>query len=241
MKKIFSRATLSGLLLAGMVACTHEESLSPAATNNQGNNTGGNGGGNNSGGICFQTQVLPLLQTHCAKSGCHDAATAEEDIVLDSYANIMASDDAVEPGNLRKSKIYEYITHTDPDKKMPPAPYPALNSGQVAIIAAWIEQGAQNTTNCGNGPCDSTVFTFAAEIQPIVQNNCVGCHSGTTPSGGHNFTTHSGLQAVALSGKLLAAVTHAAGAVPMPYNAAKLSDCNIAKIRQWVQSGAPNN
>ncbi len=242
MKKRLWYATLPGLIMAGMVACTHEENLSPAAANNnQGNNPGGNGGGN-SGGICFETQVLPLLQTNCAKSGCHDVATAEKDIVLDSYDRIMASNETVVPGNLGESKIYKYITHNDPDKKMPPAPYPALNSGQVALIAQWIQEGAKNTTNCGNtGNCDSTKFAFVADIQPIIQNNCQGCHSGNTPGGGHDFTTHSGVQAVAQSGKLLAAITHAPNVPPMPQNAARLSDCNIAKMRRWIENGALNN
>jgi hypothetical protein len=46
---------------------------------------------------------------------------------------------------------------------------------------------------------------------------------------------------VADNGKLVGAITHAAGFLPMPQSAPKLSDCNINKIKDWVNRGALNN
>jgi hypothetical protein len=37
------------------------------------------------------------------------------------------------------------------------------------------------------------------------------------------------------------AITHSAGFTPMPKDAAQLSACTIAKIKKWIDDGAPNN
>jgi hypothetical protein len=34
---------------------------------------------------------------------------------------------------------------------------------------------------------------------------------------------------------------HSPGFSPMPQNDNKLSECNIAKIKKWIATGAPNN
>ena len=67
-------------------------------------------------GICFENDILPVFQSYCAKSGCHDATTASDGYVLDSYANIISKE--VEPGNAAGSKIYRVLTE-DGDDRMP--------------------------------------------------------------------------------------------------------------------------
>src|SRR5688500_8454507 len=42
--------------------------------------------------IYFDMDILPILHSNCAKSGCHDAITHQEGIILDSYENVMNSD-----------------------------------------------------------------------------------------------------------------------------------------------------
>jgi hypothetical protein len=43
------------------------------------------------------------------------------------------------------------------------------------------------------------------------------------------------------SGRLLGAIRHESGFLPMPQNASKLPSCDISKIEQWILDGAPNN
>ncbi|HYC87116.1 MAG TPA: c-type cytochrome domain-containing protein, partial [Chryseosolibacter sp.] len=94
--------------------------------------------------VYFQSEILPLLISNCAKGGCHDAATAEDGIILDSYANVMNSD-VIEAGDPSDSELYEQITEDEPDEIMPPPPAEPLSSQQVAVIRSWILQGAKNT------------------------------------------------------------------------------------------------
>ncbi len=89
--------------------------------------------------------------------------------------------------------------------------------------------------------CDSTNVTYAADILPVLQQNCYSCHQQPVSSGGVNLEGHSRVRTVATSGRLLGAITHASGFSPMPKNAGKLSDCDINKIRRWINQGALDN
>lgn len=188
-------------------------------------------------GVCFESEILPLFQSNCAKSGCHDAATHTEDLILDSYANIIRKD--IVPGKADNSKLYRVLFETGKDK-MPPAPNADLTPAQKALIGKWINEGAKNTVNCNN-TCDSNQFKYGANISIIINSYCTGCHSGTAASGNIDLSTYNTVKIQAANGRLVGAVTHAAGYSAMPKNANKLSDCQITQIKKWVAAGALNN
>jgi mono/diheme cytochrome c family protein len=89
--------------------------------------------------------------------------------------------------------------------------------------------------------CDSTTVTYAATISPMMASNCNGCHSGASASAGVKTDNYNDLAVLAGNGKLWGSVDHLAGFKPMPYNAQMLSSCDLAKIRKWIDAGAPNN
>jgi uncharacterized membrane protein len=205
---------------------------------------GGNGGGAGSNAVCFQSDILPIFQSNCAKSGCHDAASNQKGYILDSYDNLFNKDGRFEQSNIKvnypeDSKLYQVLFETG-NKKMPPLPNPDLTTVQKNLIARWITEGAKNTTNC-NTTCDSTQFKFSANIMPLVQNHCTGCHSGAAPPNGVNLTTYDGVRFVAVGGLLYGVVSQSPGYDPMPKGSGKLSDCEIAQIKKWVQAGSLNN
>lgn len=189
------------------------------------------------GQVCFESQILPIFQSNCAKSGCHDAASHQDGYVFDSYANIVKKD--VRPGRADNSKVYKVLFETGNDK-MPPPPNPDLTSEQKALIGKWINEGAKNTVSCGS-VCDSNQFKYSTNVSVIIGTYCVGCHSGSAPSGAINLSNYNGVRNVAISGRLVGAVSHAPGYSAMPKNASKLSACQIAQITKWVNAGAPNN
>jgi len=90
--------------------------------------------------------------------------------------------------------------------------------------------------------CDSTGMTYTNNIKSILVTNCTSCHyagNDVSVGGGYNYEAYNGIKNMAINGKLLPAINHAAGAQPMPKNAPKLSDCDIAKFTNWVNNGAP--
>jgi hypothetical protein len=231
--------TVFFLLIILFFACTHQV-LNPGGGNNNGGDTtgtgNGNGGGNNDSLICFEEQILPIFQTNCAKSGCHDAASHQEGYVLDSYNHIVSK--GIVPDNSKSSKLY--LVLTGGENRMPPSPNSPLTNQQINLIAQWIDEGAQNTTICSNS-CDTSLFTYSNAVQPTLSLHCTGCHNNTTQGGGVNLSTYNGVQTVALNGKLAGSINWSTGFVPMPQGGQKLNDCNIQQITKWINAGAPNN
>lgn len=92
--------------------------------------------------------------------------------------------------------------------------------------------------------CDTLNVKYSLQVKEVLAVSCLQCHSnavGISLGGGVILDNYAGVSFWALNGVLLDDITHAPGANPMPKNAPKLSNCNIAKIRKWVENGAPNN
>ena len=228
MKKSSAGLVLLICIFTLLISCKHEVPVDP-------NNPPG--GGTDSS-VCFENDILPIFLSNCAKSGCHDAATKEKGYQLDTYSNIVAN--GINAGNAGTSKIYEAITEDNADKIMPRPPNAPLTTAQKALIAKWINEGAKNTTNCATS-CDSSTFTYSNGVKPILETHCLGCHGGTAADGGFiKLDTYNDVKAQVTANTLYPAITHT-GSVPMPKNAAKISDCKIAVIRKWIEAGTPNN
>lgn len=221
-------------------SCRHQ----PDLVTDPGNGGGGGGGTGGGAGTCdptkvyFQQQVLPILASNCAMSGCHDVTSHEEGIILSSYEYVMASG-IVQAGNPFSSDLYEVLLETDPDKVMPPPPRSPLTTAQIALIRDWIQQGAKNLT-C-QSMCDSTQFTYSGAIRNIITNKCQGCHTGASAGGGIDLSTYLNVKARVTDGKLWGSVSYSAGYSPMPKGTPKLSDCELTQIRKWIDAGALNN
>ena len=93
----------------------------------------------------------------------------------------------------------------------------------------------------GEAICSDEEPTYAATVVPILNRNCMSCHSQAVAEGGVVLETYSGVNQQAENGKLLGAITHASGFSPMPKNAPQLRECDINAIRAWIDSGAINN
>ncbi len=91
--------------------------------------------------------------------------------------------------------------------------------------------------------CDTVTVTYNATIVPILVNNCYRCHgtSSNSGSGGIILQDYNVLKTYAADGSLYGNVAHLPGYIAMPYDGGKLSDCDISKIKKWVDSGYPNN
>ncbi|MEO0079640.1 MAG: c-type cytochrome domain-containing protein [candidate division WOR-3 bacterium] len=89
--------------------------------------------------VSFRRDVLPVLQKLAGK--CHTVENQAGNYLLDSYEAVMAggtdSIPNVVPGKPDSSLLYIYLLRGHPYGERP-------DSAQLAIIRAWILQGAKN-------------------------------------------------------------------------------------------------
>lgn len=187
--------------------------------------------------VCFETEVLPVFQSNCNQSGCHNSQDRREGYDLSSYETIVSR--GIVPGDFKASEIYKVLVAPF-GAGMPQSPYSRLTDEQITTIATWIEEGAQNTV-CDDGACDTSNVTYSGGVAPILSTYCYGCHAGSSPQGNVNYNTYSGVKATVTNGKLLGSIQHASGYIAMPQNGNKLPACKISIIQAWIDAGAPNN
>lgn len=186
--------------------------------------------------VYFQNKVLPLLNSGCAMSGCHDIITHKEGVYLSTYGNIMATG-GVRPGDPSNSELFKVLNKSG-NERMPPPPAAAFTQAQKDIIYTWILQGAKNNA-CND--CDTTLFTYSGAVTPIMNTYCKGCHNPTNLGGGIDVSTYASVKSIALNGKLIGSIMHTAGFSAMPKGSSKLSDCRINQVQKWITAGTPNN
>ncbi|QDT97157.1 PSD1 and planctomycete cytochrome C domain-containing protein [Gimesia aquarii] len=98
--------------------------------------------------IEFNRDVLPILSNHCFICHGPDSATRESGLRLDQRESAIGKSEsgkrAIAPGNVEVSELIHRITTEDENEQMPPADGPKrLNAAQIAILKAWIAQGAE--------------------------------------------------------------------------------------------------
>ena len=191
--------------------------------------------------IYFTKDVMPILLSSCGMALCHDDITKSGDIQITSYETLIESDILV-PGDPDDSEMYQRMSSTDPFEVMPPSPRGPISSINIETVRKWIEQGALNNDCKVDTTCNIPgTVSFANDVFPVIDKYCVGCHSGGNPLAGLFLKTYDDVKKVADNGKLVGVIDHEMGFPPMPKNMPKLMDCKIETIRQWVDSGAPNN
>ncbi len=114
----------------------------------------------------------------------------------------------------------------------------------VAVLAIACQKSEQVKTDP----------SFRDDVQPIFDASCAtsGCHSGATPSGSYDLTSHAGtlgtgtdtipnvIAGSADSSKCYRRIT--GDETPqMPQGATPLDNMKSATIRNWINQGAKNN
>lgn len=217
--------TLSFFALVAVNACTHAPWVLPVSQRT-GDPT-----------ICFERDVLPIFQSNCAKSGCHEAGRGRGGYTLDNYKDIVSR--GIVPGNPDASKIYQSVTFLKGENFMP-RNAPALTATELDVIKRWIQTGAIDSGACATDNCDTTLFTYSGAIAPMMQLHCTGCHSSASSSGG-SLADYASVKAAAVNGNLIGDISHTAGYNAMPQNGTQLSACQITQVKKWVAAGAQNN
>lgn len=92
--------------------------------------------------------------------------------------------------------------------------------------------------------CDTVNVSYSKVVKPILATNCYRCHgtNSNDNSGGIDLENYDILKIFAGNGYLYGDIAQ----LPFPYHAmppdgGKLSNCEIIKIKAWINLGYPNN
>lgn len=96
--------------------------------------------------IDFNRDVRPVLADNCYSCHGPDEKKRQADLRLDQSASALADRGGyavVAPGDVQGSELLKRIASTDPELQMPPpGSGKKLDEEQIAVLNAWIEQGA---------------------------------------------------------------------------------------------------
>jgi hypothetical protein len=87
----------------------------------------------------------------------------------------------------------------------------------------------------------SGTVSYLTDVVPIFQQKCNSCHTASSPGGGVVMGNYTADKAIAQNGKLYGSIAHLSGYSAMPQGAPKLTNCQIATIKKWIDAGSPNN
>lgn len=92
--------------------------------------------------------------------------------------------------------------------------------------------------------CDAaknTSITFSNDVYPIIKDNCLSCHDAKMHSGGIVIENFTQIAESAKIGELMNSITPFNGNPPAMPKGGRLTDCQIAIIKNWINQGINNN
>lgn len=115
--------------------------------------------------IDYDRDIRPLFEASCFR--CHGPEKPKSKFRLDDRAAALKGGSygvAIIPGNSAESPLVHVIARLDEDKSMPPeGKGEKLTAEQVALVRAWIDQGAVYSGNASAQPA------FQYSIEPALQ------------------------------------------------------------------------
>jgi hypothetical protein len=120
--------------------------------------------------VDYARQVKPLLAARCYT--CHGALKQQASLRLDTAASIAKGGDsgaAVSAGKSGQSVLIQRVTTADIDQRMPPeGEGSALTAEEVALLKAWIDQGASGPADEKPEPDPREHWAFRAPVRPAL-------------------------------------------------------------------------
>ena len=119
-----------------------------------------------------------------------------------------------------------------------------INIGLLTIALVWLQScywDNEEDLYPVVADCDTTNVTYSGTVAIILDDNCVSCHNSSFSQGGVVVDNYDDLKIVVDNGRFWGAINHEGGFSPMPQNLPKLPECELKKIRTWINEGASDN
>lgn len=127
--------------------------------------------------VDFHRHLKPILEATCIR--CHGADRAEDDIRFETWETMATY---VVPGKPDESTLYETLVLPDHDRRaMPIRDRDRLSDDQIALVRAWIAQGAKWPAGAVMVRVEKVMFS---SMISLLQTNCTSCHHASDAQGG---------------------------------------------------------
>src|SRR3989304_3083742 len=104
----------------------------------------------------FDRQIRPILSDKCYRCHGPDAESREADMRLDRSDGI--PEHVIVPGEPEESEFVRRITSEDDDERMPPPDsHLTLSAKEKALLALWIQEGAEFTEHWSFRPLPARI------------------------------------------------------------------------------------
>lgn len=223
----------------GVFSCVHE--IPEPITEN----SPGNGNNPTTTVVCsadtvyFAQSVLPLVTSLCGKSGCHGPVNHHEFQLV--YESASQSYSSIKNRFSTSSRLTAAVNEMAGEHV---TGYVTPTNAQLNVIQKWIAQGLKNNSCVA---CDTTQFTYALAVAPVINSYCVGCHPAPGSAAIPNLSTLAAIQTELANnpGRLVGSIEwtgpYNTATTRMPQGGAQLPSCRITQIKKWVNAGALNN
>ena len=101
-------------------------------------------------GVTYDKDIKPIFEKSCIK--CHGGEKPKGKYTMESLQGVLkgggdAADKVIVKGDSAKSILVHYVSDLVEEYEMPPVDkrdkYPKLTKDEVALVRAWIDQGAK--------------------------------------------------------------------------------------------------
>lgn len=119
--------------------------------------------------------------------------------------------------------------------------YNELVPGCTDPLSINYDQDADvNDGSCILDQCLSNEPSFIDCVKPIIENNCIACHSSGNSNG--DLSTYTSLREFIINGDLINRISKDQNEPGfMPLGEQKLDQITIDILIKWKENGAPNN
>jgi hypothetical protein len=129
----------------------------------------------------FDREIRPLLQKHCIE--CHGEKKQKGELRLDAKVHAFKGGHdgpAILAGKADASPLFQRITSTDEDEKMPPKG-DGLKIGEIALLKSWIDSGAKWPENATDKAALTDKRLQHWSVQPIKVASALAAPLGLKP------------------------------------------------------------
>ena len=199
--------------------------------------------------VDYERDVRPVLEEKCL--ACHTTSAPQSGLVMESLEAMLEGGEKSGPsilaGDSAASPLVRHL-RGELEPRMPVGGDP-LPEAQIALIARWIDQMAPPAGQDGAAQTASS-HDFETHVRPLLEQNCLACHSSQTHQSGLVVETLTALlKGGAIQGAAIVAgkseesplIQRLRGtrAPRMPMNGQPLSEEQIGRIAGWIDGLDP--